>query len=67
MSDMFLQSVDTKLTRLKFLAYCRVSTNNQKEDGLSIDTQKKMILEKIQEMSGDLVEDFFVDCAYLFC
>lgn len=45
----------------RIVAYCRVSTNNQKEDGLSIETQKTMIMEKINEMGGKLIEDFYVD------
>ncbi len=61
MSDLQLQSVNTELYRPRCIAYCRVSTNNQKEDGLSIDTQKKMILEKVQSVRGDLVEDFYID------
>lgn len=47
--------------RLRILGYCRVSTNNQKQDGLSIDTQKQMILEKVKEMGGELVEDIYAD------
>ncbi|KXK10289.1 MAG: hypothetical protein UZ20_WS6002000014 [candidate division WS6 bacterium OLB21] len=45
----------------RIVAYCRVSTNNQKEDGLSTETQKTMIMEKVREMGGKLVETFFVD------
>lgn len=45
----------------QIVSYGRVSTSNQKIDGLSIDTQKTMILEKIREMGGELVEDFYID------
>ena len=45
----------------QILAYCRVSTNNQKEDGLSIETQKQLIKEKVISMSGELVEDIYTD------
>lgn len=58
---MLLQQEQTQLYRPRILAYCRVSTNNQKEDGLSIDTQKKMVLEKVQEMGGELVEEVYAD------
>lgn len=53
--------IEAKLVNPRCISYCRVSTNNQKEDGLSIDTQKSMILKKIEEMNGTLVEDFYVD------
>lgn len=45
----------------KCLGYARVSTLDQKENGLSIDVQKKKILEKIEELGGDLLEEIYVD------
>ena len=43
------------------LGYARVSTSDQKETGLSIDVQISKILEKVQEMGGELVEEVFID------
>ncbi len=43
------------------IGYCRVSTQDQGETGLSIDVQKSMILEKIAELGGVLVEEIYVD------
>ncbi len=43
------------------LGYDRVSTVSQAENGLSLDVQKVKILEKIQEIGGELAEDIFVD------
>jgi len=45
----------------QILAYCRVSTNNQKMDGLSIETQQQLIKEKVASMGGELVEDIYID------
>lgn len=45
----------------KCLGYARVSTSDQKENGLSIDVQKTKVLEKIEEMGGDLAEEIFID------
>ena len=43
------------------LGYARVSTQEQKIEGLSITVQKTKIVEKVREMSGVLTEDIFVD------
>ena len=43
------------------LGYARVSTSDQKENGLSIDVQKAKILEKVEELGGELTEDIYVD------
>lgn len=45
----------------KCLGYTRVSTMDQNEDGLSLDVQKSKILEKVEELGGELTEDIFVD------
>jgi len=45
----------------RIVAYCRISTQNQKEESASIDVQKTRILEKVRELGGELVEDFFSD------
>lgn len=45
----------------RILAYSRVSTNGQKQDGLSIETQKQLIKEKVASMGGELVEDIYTD------
>src|SRR3990167_6111865 len=53
--------IEDNFTIPRCIGYARVSTIGQKEDGASIDVQKTKILEKIQEMRGELVEDIFVD------
>lgn len=44
----------------RLLAYCRVSTEEQARDGLSIDTQRAEI-ERYADAHGDTVVDWFVD------
>lgn len=58
MNELQIQAQVTGQTP-RIVSYCRVSTNNQKVDGLSIETQKTMIMEKVKEMGGELVEDFY--------
>lgn len=48
-------------TRPYCVGYCRISTQNQKEESSSIEVQKTKILEKIEEMGGVLAEEFYVD------
>ncbi len=43
------------------LGYARVSTSDQKETGLSIDVQLAKILEKVEELGGELTEEVFID------
>ena len=43
------------------LGYDRVSTISQAENGLSLDVQKTKILEKIQEIGGELAEDIYME------
>lgn len=45
----------------KCLGYVRVSTANQRDNGLSLDVQKTKILSKVEELGGELAEDIFVD------
>lgn len=45
----------------KCLGYCRVSTIEQRDNGLSLDVQKTKVLSKIEELGGELAEDLFVD------
>lgn len=45
----------------KCLGYVRVSTINQRDNGLSIDVQKTKILSKVEELNGELAEEIFVD------
>ncbi len=46
---------------IKCLGYDRVSTTEQRDDGLSLDVQKTKILEKVQELGGELAEDIYTD------
>ena len=43
------------------LGYDRVSTINQKNNGLSLETQKTKILEKVEELGGELAEEIYED------
>jgi len=43
------------------LGYGRVSTANQRDNGLSLDVQKTKILAKVEEMGGELAEEIYVD------
>lgn len=43
------------------LGYDRVSTVSQVENGMSLDVQKTKILEKVQELGGELAEDIYSD------
>ena len=43
------------------LGYNRVSTVEQRDNGLSLDVQQTKILEKIQELGGELAEDIYMD------
>lgn len=45
----------------KCLGYVRVSTADQRDNGLSLDVQKTQIIAKTQELKGELVEDVYVD------
>ena len=45
----------------KCLGYDRVSTMNQKNNGLSLETQKTKILEKVEELGGELAEEIYED------
>ncbi len=45
----------------KCLGYDRVSTINQRDNGLSLETQKAQILAKIEELGGELAEPIFED------
>lgn len=45
----------------KCLGYDRVSTLNQKNNGLSLETQKTKILEKVEELGGVLAEEIYED------
>lgn len=45
----------------KCLGYDRVSTINQRDNGLSLETQKSQILKKIEELGGELAEPIFED------
>lgn len=45
----------------KCLGYDRVSTLNQKDNGLSLETQKTHILKKIEELGGELAEEIYED------
>jgi len=45
----------------KCVGYDRVSTAYQAENGLSLAVQETKILEKIQEMGGELAEDVYTD------
>lgn len=55
------KTVKTTTDTPRCLGYARVSTLDQRESGLSVDVQQSMILEKIGEMGGALVEDIYVD------
>ena len=43
------------------LGYSRVSSIDKRETGLSIDVQKSMILGKVGELGGELVEEVYID------
>ncbi|HRN70713.1 MAG TPA: recombinase family protein [Candidatus Woesebacteria bacterium] len=43
------------------LGYDRVSTINQRDNGLSLETQKTQILKKIEELGGVLAEEIYED------
>lgn len=43
------------------LGYDRVSTINQRDNGLSLETQKTQILKKIEELGGELSEEIYED------
>ncbi len=43
------------------LGYDRVSTTNQRDNGLSMETQKTQILKKIEELGGELAEEIYED------
>lgn len=59
---MLLQEQDTNQNNTpRILAYCRVSTNNQKMDGLSIETQQQLITKRVRDMGGELMEDIYID------
>ncbi|MBI4100693.1 recombinase family protein [Candidatus Microgenomates bacterium] len=45
----------------KCLGYVRVSTPDQRDNGLSLDVQQTQIITKVQELNGELVEDVYVD------
>lgn len=55
------KAVKTTTDTPRCLGYARVSTLDQRETGLSVDVQQSMILEKVGEMGGDLVEDVYID------
>lgn len=61
MTNQHLNASALQQVQPQCLGYARVSTQNQKLDGLSIDVQKTKILEKVEEINGALVEDIFVD------
>ena len=61
MNTQRLQRADSEQTRPNCVGYARVSTTDQKNEGLSIDVQKTKLLEKIQELGGVVVEDIYVD------
>ncbi|EKE00343.1 MAG: recombinase [uncultured bacterium] len=42
----------------KCVGYCRISTQNQKDEGLSIDVQQTKIYEKVRELKGELIGIF---------
>src|SRR3990167_5179492 len=47
--------------RPKCLGYVRVSTPDQRDNGLSLDVQQTQIIAKAQELNGELIEDVYVD------
>jgi site-specific DNA recombinase len=58
-----MRSTDEEKEKLKAICpkcvgYCRISTQNQKDEGLSIDVQKTKIYEKVRELKGELIEIF---------
>jgi site-specific DNA recombinase len=61
---MNMQTIDTPTSinpTPKCLGYDRVSTINQRDNGLSLETQKTQILKKIEELGGELAEPIFED------
>ena len=46
---------------VKCVGYDRVSTTEQRDDGLSLDVQRTKIIEKIQEIGGELAEEIYTD------
>ena len=42
----------------KCVGYCRISTQNQKDEGMSIDVQQTKIYEKVSVLKGELIEIF---------
>ena len=58
---MQLQEKDTKNGTTKCLGYVRVSTTDQRDNGLSLDVQQTQIIAKAQELNSELVEDVYVD------
>ena len=44
--------------RPKCLGYVRVSTPDQRDNGLSLDVQQTQIIAKAQELNGELIERF---------
>ena len=45
----------------KCLGYVRISTPDQRDNGLSLDVQQTKIIAKAQELGGELVEDVYMD------
>lgn len=47
--------------KIKCLGYVRVSTPDQRDNGLSLDVQQAKIHTKVQELNGELVEEIYID------
>lgn len=50
-----------KTDRPRCLGYVRVSTPDQRDNGLSLDVQQAKIIAKAQELNGELIEDIYID------
>ena len=56
-----VNKIETNNQVPKCLGYDRVSTTDQRDNGLSLETQKTQILKKIEELGGELAEDIYED------
>ncbi len=55
------KTLQTTTDTPRCVGYSRISSIDKRETGLSIDVQKSMILEKVGELGGELVEEVYVD------
>ena len=55
------QNTFTPSDHPRCLGYVRVSTPDQRDNGLSVDVQQAKIIAKAQELKGELAEDIYID------